>query len=106
MRWPSAWSGWRAPSRRSLGSTLGPGLLSLLLVLPLGLAQGRSLLAGALLDKALEREPQHGEALGLYGDVLVARGDKKAARDFYHRALAAEGSFDRERIKQQLSELQ
>ena len=46
---------------------------------------------GALLDKALERTPQSAEVLALYGDAHAARGDAKAARDYYQRALAGEG---------------
>lgn len=71
----------------------------------LGLELGRTLLASALLDKALERQPRSGRALGLYGDVLAARGDKKAAREYYNRALGGEGKVDRTRIQAQLEKL-
>lgn len=62
----------------------------------------RHLLAIALLDKALARAPKSAEALSLYGDALFARGDKKGARDFYQRALAGEGTVDREHIQARL----
>lgn len=65
----------------------------------------RYLLAIALLDKALARAPRSAEALSLYGDALFARGDKKAARDFYQRALAGEGTIDRERVQARLRQL-
>jgi tetratricopeptide (TPR) repeat protein len=71
----------------------------------LGIRLNRPTLAGALLDKALERMPRSGELLALYADVLVARGDAKGARDFYQKALAGEGAFDRASVQKHLSEL-
>ncbi len=71
----------------------------------LGLELKRPLLSGALLDKALEREPRSGQALMLYGDVLAARGDKKAARERYQRALEGEGALDRAAIQRRLDAL-
>jgi tetratricopeptide (TPR) repeat protein len=71
----------------------------------LGLALKRPMLSGALLDKALERAPRSAEALALYGDALVARGDVKAARNRYQRALQGEGAIDRAAIQKRLTEL-
>jgi len=71
----------------------------------LGLTLKRPLLSGALLDKALERTPRSAEALALYGDVHAARGDKKAARDHYQRALQGEGPLDRPAIQKRLAGL-
>jgi tetratricopeptide (TPR) repeat protein len=71
----------------------------------LGLQLNRPVLASALLDKALERTPKSAELLGLYGDVQAARGDAKVARDYYQRALAAEGPVDRAAIEKRLREL-
>jgi tetratricopeptide (TPR) repeat protein len=71
----------------------------------LGLKLGRPVLATALLDKALERTPRSGEALALYAEALAQRGDAKAARDFYQRALAADGPIDRAAVQKRLGEL-
>lgn len=71
----------------------------------LGLTLNRPLLAGALLDRALERTPKSAEAHALYGDVMAARGDKAAAKDHYQKALAGEGSFDRGHVQKQLAAL-
>ncbi|MDD9933837.1 MAG: tetratricopeptide repeat protein [Myxococcales bacterium] len=79
--------------------------LPLISAAKLGLKLGRPLLSGALLDKALKREPGNGEALGLYGDVLAARGDTKMAREYYNRAIGAKGNFDRARVRKQLQRL-
>ena len=79
--------------------------LPLIAAARLGLRLKRPLLSGALLDKALEREPRSAEALALYGDVLVARGDKHAARDHYQRALAGEGALDRASVQRRLDQL-
>jgi tetratricopeptide (TPR) repeat protein len=79
--------------------------LPLIAAARLGLRLKRPLLSGALLDKALEREPRSAEALALYGDVLVARGDKTGARDHYQRALAGEGALDRAAVQRRLDQL-
>jgi tetratricopeptide (TPR) repeat protein len=71
----------------------------------LGLQLKRALLAGALLDKALERSPRSAEAMALAGEVAAERGDAKAARDFWQRALQGEGVIDRAAIQKRLSEL-
>jgi tetratricopeptide (TPR) repeat protein len=71
----------------------------------LGLELKRPLLSAALLDKALERTPRSAEVLALYGDVTAARGDTKAARDYYQRALAGEGPIDRATVQKKLAAL-
>jgi Tfp pilus assembly protein PilF len=77
----------------------------LLAAAKLGLTLGRPLLSGALLDRALERAPKSAEAHALYGDVMVARGDKAGAKDHYQRALAGEGPVDRAYVQKQLASL-
>jgi tetratricopeptide (TPR) repeat protein len=71
----------------------------------LGLALARPQLAGALLERALERAPKSAEAHALYGDAMVARGDKAGAKDHYQKALAGEGAFDRAHVQKQLAGL-
>ncbi len=79
--------------------------LPLLAAAKLGVALGRPLLAGALLERALERAPKSAELHALYGDVWMARGDKAAAKDAYKKALAGEGPFDRAAVQKRLAEL-
>ncbi|MBK7778861.1 MAG: tetratricopeptide repeat protein [Sandaracinaceae bacterium] len=50
---------------------------------------GRSLFATAYLDLALERRPGNWGALDLYGDVMLARGDRARARTYFQDALRA-----------------
>jgi Tfp pilus assembly protein PilF len=71
----------------------------------LGLSLGRPQLAGALLDRALERAPKSAQGHALYGDVMVARGDKAGAKDHYQQALAGEGTFDRAHVQKALASL-
>ncbi|MDH5671378.1 MAG: tetratricopeptide repeat protein [Myxococcales bacterium] len=71
----------------------------------LGLALKRPLLSGALLDKALSRAPDSAEALALYGDALSARGEKKAARDYYQKALKGQGELDRAAVRKRIDAL-
>lgn len=71
----------------------------------LGLKLGRPVMASALLDKALERTPRSAEVLALYADAMAQRGDAKAARDLYTRALAGEGAIDRAAVQKRLAEL-
>ena len=72
----------------------------------LGMRLSRPLLAAAFLERALDRKPESARALGLYGDVLAARGDRSAAKDYYHRALQGKGEFDRAGIQARLNKLQ
>jgi len=71
----------------------------------LGLSLQRPMLAGAMLDKALERTPRSAAVLALYGEVMLARGDKKAAREYLQRALQGEGPFDRAAVQKRLAAL-
>ena len=71
----------------------------------LGLRLQRATLAEALVQKALERAPKSAEVLALYGETLLARGDKKAAKEQFQRALSGEGQADRAAIQKRLSEL-
>jgi tetratricopeptide (TPR) repeat protein len=71
----------------------------------LGLTLARPQLAGALLERALERAPKSAEVHALYGDAMLARGDKAGAKDHYQKALAGEGAFDRAHVQKQLAGL-
>lgn len=62
-------------------------------------------LAAAFLDRALDRSPRLAAALALYGDVMVARGDRADARGMYERALAGEGELDRAQVQEALRKL-
>jgi Flp pilus assembly protein TadD len=70
----------------------------------LGMRLDRPMLSGALLDKARERAPRSAKALSLYGDALVARGEKQRARELYKRALAGEGPIDRAAVQKRLEQ--
>jgi tetratricopeptide (TPR) repeat protein len=80
-------------------------LAPLLAAARLGLALARPQLAGALLERALERAPKSAEVHTLYGDAMIARGDKAGAKDHYQKALAGEGAFDRAHVQKQLAGL-
>jgi len=71
----------------------------------LGLRLQRATLASALFEKALERAPKSAEVLALYGESLLARGDKTGAKTQFQRALAGEGPADRAAIQKRLAEL-
>ena len=71
----------------------------------LALRLNRPLLAGALLDKALERAPRSAQALALEAQVHALQGDTKSARALYQRALAGEGELDRAAVQRRLGEL-
>lgn len=62
-------------------------------------------LAAAFLDRALDRAPRSAAALALYGDVMLARGDRADAKTMYERALTAEGTFDRALVEAALRKL-
>ncbi|MBX7191819.1 MAG: tetratricopeptide repeat protein [Sandaracinaceae bacterium] len=64
----------------------------------LALGQERDVLASGFLDSILRNQPENGEALALYGDVMVARRDRTQARQYYEHALRA-GARDRARIE-------
>jgi tetratricopeptide (TPR) repeat protein len=71
----------------------------------LGVSLQRPMLASALVEKALERAPRSAAALAIYGDALLARGERAAAKERYQQALKGEGPVDRARIKKQLDAL-
>lgn len=62
-------------------------------------------LAAAYLDRALDRAPQSAVALALYGDLLVARGDRAEAKVMYERALQGTGLVDRAAVEDALRKL-
>jgi Tfp pilus assembly protein PilF len=64
----------------------------------LALAQNRDVLASGFLDGVLRVQPENGEALALYGDVMTARRDRTQARTYYEHALQA-GVADRARVE-------
>lgn len=72
----------------------------------LGLKLQRATLAAALLEKALERAPRSAEVLALHGEALLARGDKKGAKEQLQRALSGEGPLDRAAVQKKLSGLE
>lgn len=71
----------------------------------LALERGRQVLASGFLDRILDRMPDNAAALSLYGDVMRIRNDRTRARDYYTRALAGTGAFDRAHVETALSEL-
>ncbi len=71
----------------------------------LALRLGRSLLASAYLDRALDQHAQHAGVLELYGDVMRARGDSTRARSFYQDALRVSDGADRARVQEKLNAL-
>lgn len=64
----------------------------------LALGQQRDVLASGFLDSLLRNQPEHADALALYGDVMLARRDRAAARAHYERALRA-GTTERTRVE-------
>ncbi len=71
----------------------------------LALSQNRDVLASGFLDSLLRTQPEHPQALALYGDVMRARRDRAQARQYYERALRA-GVADRPRVEAALREVQ
>jgi tetratricopeptide (TPR) repeat protein len=59
----------------------------------------RATLAAGFLDRLLANYPTQPKALVLYGDVMRARGDKAAAKQFYDRAVSAGGQVDASRLQ-------
>jgi tetratricopeptide (TPR) repeat protein len=81
------------------------GSAALIRAAQLGHALHRDGLASAFLDRLLERQPTVAAALSLYGDIARVRHELPAARDYYTRALAGTGEFDRSHVEQALREL-
>ena len=71
----------------------------------LALDEGRRNLASAYLDRLLKVHRESAAAFALYGDVMLSRGTKVKAREYYLRALGGKGEFDRKRVEQALAEL-
>jgi predicted negative regulator of RcsB-dependent stress response len=64
----------------------------------LALAQQRDVLASGFLDSILRVQPEQGDALALYGDVMIARSDHAQARQYYEHAVRA-GTSERTRVE-------
>jgi tetratricopeptide (TPR) repeat protein len=64
----------------------------------LALAQQRDVLASGFLDSILRVQPEQGDALALYGDVMIARSDRAQARQYYEHAVRA-GTSERTRVE-------
>jgi tetratricopeptide (TPR) repeat protein len=71
----------------------------------LALTRNRDVLAAGFLDRVLQSNQNHATALALYGDVMRARRDRNGARQYYERALRAQGPVDRARVQAALREL-
>jgi tetratricopeptide (TPR) repeat protein len=65
----------------------------------------RDVLAAGFLDRLLDARRNLAAALLLYGDVMKARGDRNAARQYYERATRGEGPVDRARLQVELRAL-
>lgn len=65
----------------------------------------RDVLAAGFLDRLLDQHPNLAAGLALYGDIMKARGDRNAARDYYQRALRGRGNVDRARVQASLREV-
>jgi len=63
----------------------------------------RTLLAGAFLDKAIERAPRHAQALAERAELFAELGDKARAREYYQRALDGDGTLDRAAVSNRLA---
>lgn len=81
------------------------GSVALVRAATLAHAMHRDSTAAAFLDRLLEAQPTVAAALALYGDIARVRHETPAARDYYTRALAGSGEFDRSRVEQALREL-
>lgn len=68
----------------------------------LALRLRRDVLAVGFLDRVLAQRSNLARALELYGDAMVARHDRTAARQYYERALNGTGPFDRAAVQQKL----
>lgn len=81
------------------------GSAALLRAASLAHTMHRDSLGAAFLDRLLEGQPTVAAALALYGDIARARHETPAARDYYTRALAGTGDFDRSHVEQALREI-
>lgn len=71
----------------------------------LALSQQRPVLAVGFLSRVLSAHPNDAAALALMGDVMRARSQATQARDFYRRALSADGPIDRAAVEAALRAL-
>ncbi len=69
------------------------------------IAAQRATTAAAYLDRLLAAHPGSATGLALYGDIMLQRGDKTAAKAFYEQALKGQGAVDRARIERALHAL-
>lgn len=76
--------------------------VGLLRAAALALRLERDVLATGFLDRYLRSKPEDPRALELYGDAMMARGDRVAAQRYYERALQGQGSIDRQAVQQKL----
>jgi len=90
---------------RAAAVTRGHNTRALMAAAQLAVKLSRNLLAGAFLRKALENAPKAGGVHALYADLLVARGDREAAKNHYQQALAGEGEVDRDAVAGKLAAL-
>lgn len=77
----------------------------LLLAARLALSQRRANLATGFLDRLLQRHPNLGPALELYGDAVASQSDRVAARTYYQRALGGTGDVDQAAIRAKMAGL-
>lgn len=80
---------------------------ALLRAAALALKEQRSMTARAYLER-LRRNPLHADlaaAYALYGDILVATGDRLGAIEMYEKALKGKGELDRERVQTAIASL-
>lgn len=76
---------------------------ALLSATTLALQLHRDVLAAGFLDRLLETDRELSPALALYGDIMMSRQDRAAARGYYERALRGHGEFpDRARVQNAL----
>ena len=69
------------------------------------LGLGRSALAQAFLEKALEHTPNSAIAHARYADALLARGEKDKAKEHYKLSLSSPGTIDRSAVQRRVDSL-
>lgn len=71
----------------------------------LAVAQQRPVLGVGFLQRVLASHTDNAPALALMGDIMRGRNQATQARDFYQRALAGQGEFDRAAVQAALRQL-
>ncbi|MEM1413953.1 MAG: tetratricopeptide repeat protein [Myxococcota bacterium] len=72
----------------------------------LAISEGRATKAIGLLDPVIQRQPNLGAALALYGDAWRIRRNREEAIRYYERALSqGTGDFDRQATQRSLDEV-